>query len=124
MAAETKRKKRLDRRPSSHFKRWTAAEDSTLKQMVEAGNNTRQIAKVMGRTGPSIWGRKQFLGIEDRISSSPHGTSPYNSRAGHRKEAFEEARQQGASTAVLELTETVGRLAKKLGVKATLVVFE
>jgi hypothetical protein len=128
MATETgKRKKRLGRKPANYFKRWTPAEDKSLRDMVSAGRNTRQIARELGRSGPSIWGRKQFLGIEGRISSSPHGMSPYNGKgSGHREEQemAPTAKAQGASAAVLELTETVGHLAKKLGVKATLVVFE
>lgn len=132
MATETgKRKKRLGRKPTNYFKRWTPAEDQTLRDLVEAGKNTRQIARELGRSGPSIWGRKQSLGIESRIASSPHGTSPYNSKqGGHRdpvrtvREAVQTQAATRSSAAVIELTQTVGALAKKLGVRATLVVFE
>jgi hypothetical protein len=125
MATETgKRKKRLGRKPANYFKRWTPAEDLSLRDMVEAGKNTRQIARELGRSGPSIWGRKQFLGIESRITNSPRGMSPYNGKGeGHREET-ETPTSTGASQAVIELTQTVGALAKKFGVNATVVVFE
>ncbi len=72
-STETKRKKRLGRKPRNYFKRWTSNEDQTLIELVQSGKNTRQIARELGRSGPSVWGRKQTLGIEGRIASSKRG---------------------------------------------------
>jgi hypothetical protein len=54
----------------SNNKRWTAKDDQILRQMVKDKANTAQVAIVLGRTKASIWGRKSFLGLEERLSSS------------------------------------------------------
>lgn len=63
-------KKPVNSAAPSNNKLWTAAEDATLREMAEAKATTAKIAKALGRTKASIWGRKSMLGIKTRLSSS------------------------------------------------------
>lgn len=110
-STETKRKKRLGRKPKNYFKRWTATEDQTLIEMVKSGKNTRQIARELGRSGPSIWGRKQNLGIENRIASSKRG-----SRTEVLEAVYVEAPREASLEALVQGLKDFGR---KTGLKVT-----
>lgn len=105
---ETKRKKRLGRKPRNYFKRWTANEDQSLVELVRSGKNTRQIARELGRSGPSVWGRKQTLGIEMRIASSKRG--------GRQAEAAAEAPSPQSLEALMQGLKDFGR---KSGLRVT-----
>lgn len=54
----------------SNNKRWTAKDDQILRQMLRDRATTAQVAIVLGRTKSSIWGRKSFLELDGRLSSS------------------------------------------------------
>ena len=64
------KKKPVNSAAPSNNKIWTAEEDATLRKMAEEKSTTAKIAKVLGRTKASIWGRKSILGIKTRLLSS------------------------------------------------------
>jgi hypothetical protein len=46
---------------TNHFKRWSAKEDTELKEAIDAGYNVRETATLLGRTKASIHTRKSQL---------------------------------------------------------------
>jgi len=63
-------KKPVNSAAPSNNKIWTAEEDAILRKMAEEKSTTAKIAKALGRTKASIWGRKSILGIKTRLLSS------------------------------------------------------
>lgn len=63
-------KKEVNPIAPSNNKRWTKNDDQILRQMVKEKATTAQVAIVLGRTKSSVWGRKSFLGLDGRLSSS------------------------------------------------------
>jgi len=59
-----------------NFQRWTETEDMNLRQLVETGHNSEEIARALGRTRASVLTRKSFLGITTRMEHARGATMP------------------------------------------------
>lgn len=123
-------KKEVNPIAPSNNKRWTKNYDQILRQMVREKATTAQVAIVLGRTKSSVWGRKSFLGLDGRLSSSKGKgiTAPTTLRTQTRSESTvapvikAKKRRKPASTVVqtsvqsLDFT-TLSRMAKESGAK-------
>jgi hypothetical protein len=123
-------KKEVNPIAPSNNKRWTKNDDQILRQMVREKATTAQVAIVLGRTKSSVWGRKSFLGLDGRLSSSKGKgiTAPTTLRTQTRSESTvapvikAKERRKPASTVVqtsvqsLDFT-TLSRMAKESGAK-------
>ena len=65
----------------SQFKAWTAIDDSTLRELVEAGHNSAEIAEALGRSRAAIACRKSHLGIDKRMTPARGTLMPYTSKS-------------------------------------------
>lgn len=111
----------------SNNKRWTAKDDLILRQMVKDKANTAQVAIVLGRTKSSIWGRKSFLGLDERLSSSKgkNISAPTTLRSVERKSQSVKIQKPESKRVVAQLPselkdldlQDIARLAKKSGAK-------
>ena len=70
---------------AKNFKRWTADDDTTLREMISKGKNSEQIARKLGRTRASVMGRKSFLGIEEKMTQARGSEMPYTSFARNKR---------------------------------------
>ena len=66
----------MPKEPPNHGKRWTAAQDKQLKELVKGNTPTRVIGLKMGRTEDSIYSHAAELGV----SVKPTNQSPYSRR--------------------------------------------
>jgi hypothetical protein len=95
--------------------------------MVKDKANTAQVAIVLGRTKSSIWGRKCFLGLEERLSSSKGKSvsAPTTLRSVERKNKDLKIRKPQVKRVERQLPnelkdldlQDIARLAKKSGAK-------
>ena len=129
------------------LRRWTKAEDATLTAGVLNGLTTAQIAKQLNRTTNSISCRKNGIGMTDVRIASPTGISRNRkpkaevtvnttkvkaAKAVTPKPAkMKPAANVTTATATAKtpdmisaIAETVSRMTKQYGVKATVIVFE
>jgi hypothetical protein len=121
-------RKKITNAPERHSQRWTKNEDIMLIDSVNAGLNSKQIARRLDRTVPSIWSRKVTLGLDKRINGGFHvrtkksitsavvATSPVV-----KTKATVQTAPAGMFT---EITEVISKMTKRYGVKATVIVFE
>jgi hypothetical protein len=123
-------KKEVNPIAPSNNKRWTKNDDQILRQMVKEKATTAQVAIVLGRTKSSVWGRKSFLGLDGRLSSSKGKgiTAPTTLRTRTRSKSTvapvikAKKRRKPGSTVVqtsvqsLDFT-TLSRMAKESGAK-------
>ncbi len=65
----------MKKKPDFMNLRWSANDDQMLRDMIARGIDGSTIAKALGRTRSSIFGRKLVLGIEGKIKRSPKGTA-------------------------------------------------
>jgi hypothetical protein len=123
-------KKEVNPIAPSNNKRWTKNDDQILRQMVREKATTAQVAIVLGRTKSSVWGRKSFLGLDGRLSSSKGKgiTAPTTLRTQTRSESTvapvikaKKGRKPGSTvvqTTVQSLDfTTLSKMAKESGAK-------
>ena len=67
--------KKKTEKPDFMNLRWSENDDQMLRDMIARGIDGSTIAKALGRTRSSIFGRKLVLGIEGKIKRSPKGTA-------------------------------------------------
>lgn len=128
------------------LRRWTKAEDATLTAGVLNGLTTAQIAKQLNRTTNSISCRKNGIGMTDVRIASPTGISrnrkpkaevtvnttkvkaakAVTPKPAKMKPAAKATTNTTAKTPdmISAIAETVSRMTKQYGVKATVIVFE
>lgn len=63
-------KKPVNTEAPSNNKVWSKDDLNILQSLAAKGSSTAEIAKILGRTKASIWGRKSMMGIKGRLSSS------------------------------------------------------
>jgi hypothetical protein len=63
-------KKPINRSAPSNNQLWSDSDTKILKDLAGRGSSTSQIAKALGRTKASVWGRKSMMGIKGRLASS------------------------------------------------------
>ena len=63
-------KKPVNQSAPSNNQLWSASDVQLLKDLAQRGASTSQIAKALGRTKASVWGRKSMMGIKGRLASS------------------------------------------------------
>jgi hypothetical protein len=56
---------------------WTPAQDARLRKMIKDGKNSEEIAIELGRTRAAIMGRKQVIGITQKITAARGSKMPY-----------------------------------------------
>lgn len=67
---------------------WSKADDQMLKDLISRGSDGNTIARALGRTRSSIFGRKHLLKIEGKIKRTPKGkTDPISFGTKTRKES-------------------------------------
>jgi hypothetical protein len=114
----------------SNNKRWSKNDDQILRQMVKEKATSSQVAIVLGRTKSSIWARKNFLGLDGRLSSSKGSiiTAPTTLSTRIRSANSNDIRpaKKPEKTKSVKVTnhiitnldlETISRLAKRSGAK-------
>lgn len=129
-------------------RRWTKAEDATLTAGVLNGLTTAQIAQQLNRTTHSISCRKNGIGMTDVRIASPTGSDrnrnpkakvmvnttkvkaakavmpkPAKMKPASRVTATESVTAKTPDM-ISAIAETVSRMTKQYGVKATVIVFE
>jgi phenylacetate-coenzyme A ligase PaaK-like adenylate-forming protein len=122
-------------------RRWTKAEDATLRAGVLNGLTTKQISEQLNRTTHSVHCRKNSLGMHDVRIAMPLGISRTRKatpavKAEVQKQIVKTAKQVKAVKVakptkiaktpdmIASIAETVSRMTKQYGVKATVIVFE
>lgn len=120
-------------------RRWSKAEDATLTAGVLNGLTTKELSTQLNRTTHSIHCRKNSLGMHDVRITTPTGivrtrkakTTPVIQKAEVKTTAVKEvkAKQPKAKPSktpdmISAIAETVSRMTKQYGVKATVIVFE
>ncbi len=116
-------RKKISNAPDRHSQRWTTTEDQMLIDSVNAGLSSKQIAKKLDRTLPSVWARKGTLGVETRINGGIRTRSKSTAKAA--KATVDTTAVQTAPSATFsEITEVISKMTKQYGVKATVIVFE
>lgn len=126
-------------------RRWSKAEDATLTAGILNGLTTKEMSKTLGRTTHAIACRKNQIGMTDVRIQSPKGIvrrrksdnqlelnfkKPVNKTPmAKKKTAKAPAMKPAAKTAktpdmISAIAETVSRMTKQYGVKATVIVFE
>ena len=84
-------KKPVNMEAPSNNKMWTKDDINILQSLAAKGSSTAEIAKILGRTKASVWGRKSMMGIKGRLSSSKGSgisaptTISTNARSGKQK---------------------------------------
>jgi hypothetical protein len=61
---------------TNKYRAWTAAEDKLLKELTIAGESTKNIAAVLGRTYAAVNARRRYLikkGYENEINNNCRG---------------------------------------------------
>lgn len=66
-------KERMKNKPDFLNLRWSKSDDNLLRELVERGENGNTIARILGRTRNSIFGRKHILGLGGTIKKTPKG---------------------------------------------------
>jgi hypothetical protein len=116
-------RKKITNAPERHSQRWTKKEDQLLTDSIKAGLSSKQIAKRMDRTVPSIWSRKVTLGLDTRINGGIRTGRPKKTAAVVDTTAVQTV-QAAPSAMFSEITEVISKMTKQYGVKATVIVFE
>lgn len=111
-----------------NFSRWTPEQDSQLEAMAVNGASTAKIAKELGRTRASIWARKSKLGIDTRLTHSTGTNYPVTVNKKKRKATKKTAVAVPATPPAVAVSgslnlDNVARVAKKHGVKVTVIQF-
>lgn len=68
----------MAKQPANHGKRWTAADEKQLKQLIRENTPTRVMGIKLQRTPEAIQGHANEMGL----STKPVNQSPYNRRKG------------------------------------------
>jgi len=131
-------KKPVNRSAPSNNQLWSDSDLQLLKDLAGRGSSTSQIAKALGRTKASVWGRKSMMGIKGRLASSkgqnidvPTTVSKKNRKSATKnstvvakkmeekviKVTAKGAKDQNSFTKAASDFEMLSRLAKQTGAK-------
>ena len=131
-------KKPVNQSAPSNNQLWSDSDVQLLKDLAQRGSSTSQIAKALGRTKASVWGRKSMMGIKGRLASSkgqnidvPTTVSKKNRKSATKnstvvakkteekviKVTAKGAKDQNSFTKAASDFEMLSRLAKQTGAK-------
>lgn len=111
-------------------RRWSNVEDANLRAGVLNGLTTATLAKQLNRTLASVSCRKNQLGMHDVRIASPIGNARNRNEVKPqpvvKTQAVKSVAAKSPKTpdAISAIAETVSRMTKQYGVKATVIVFE
>ena len=130
------RKKSANPKAPSNSQRWSDRDLRILKEMVEKGTSTHQIAIALGRTRASIWTRKSSMklpnrlkssrGLSDQVPATISSRSPRNSNLNQAKTKTQAVQLQEKKS-VITINESsnvsleyISKIAKATGAKITI----
>jgi hypothetical protein len=126
-------------KPARTARRWTKVDDANLRASVFNGLTSGQIAELLNRTTHSVHCRKNAIGMTDVRIAMPSGivrkrsqkpivttSSVKTVKAKAPKQSVKTVKTKAPkqSDMVSAIAETVSKLTKQYGVKATVIVFE